>query len=81
MSAGQITAEFFGGPADGRVQVLPDLRDRYRFPITSGVEYWQDGAPTRLPVAEYLLAHDSEFGLPRRSDDGRYRYEFKEMTT
>lgn len=73
-----ITAEFFGGPADGQIRALPGLVDRFRFPIpaAAAVAYWHTGAPQRLPVADHELIRDEQFGLPSLADDGRYRYRY-----
>lgn len=75
-----IIAEFIGGPRDGEIMELPDLRTRWLFPapldlVASFTS--EELFPTYIPrVLAYDLALDPVMRRPSLSDAGRYRYEF-----
>lgn len=81
MSASQITAEFFGGPADGQVQALRGLVDENRF-AQPAPPPWHEGSgppPPPMQAAVYHLIRDEQSRLPSLTDDGRHRYRFAGM--
>jgi hypothetical protein len=76
-----ITAEFIGGPRDGQVMELPDLRSTWLFPApapppTFTVQPYELYPMTTLEVMVYEVILDPEMGRPSLSDDGRYRYRY-----
>lgn len=77
-----VVAEFYGGPLDGEVETLPDLRHAWLVPrAPSMAPEWVDPGETVPPVAPppclvYTLAHDPLTGRASINDAGRYRYEF-----
>ncbi|MEV7263990.1 hypothetical protein AB0N38_10605 [Micromonospora aurantiaca] len=77
----QVVAEFYGGPLDGEVAALPDLRHAWLVPRPPSMPtVWVDPGETIPAVAPpclvYTLAHDPLTGRPSINDAGRYRYEF-----
>lgn len=74
-----ITAEFIGGPHDGLIQALPDLRSPYLFPIEQSLalaDYLGAVAPSVLTYLVYEVDLDPEMKRPSLSDEGRYRYRY-----
>lgn len=75
-----IVAEFIGGPRDGEVMALPDLRDQWLFPVpaplTFAVNLVKYGATDAMRCLIYDLALDPEMGRPSLNDKGHYRYRF-----
>lgn len=78
--AGQVVVEFVGGPRDGEVRTMPDLRDRWLFPAPVAAAFVRADDTNMLsahPVIVYELMRDPQMRKPSLSDAGRYRYEFK----
>lgn len=77
-----MEAELVGGPRDGEVRPITDLRDEWRFPGPVAVPFIAESDdealmnPTFL-VMIYRLALDPDLHRPSINDIGQYRYEFK----
>lgn len=72
-----IEAQLEGGPEDGTIIRMPDLRKRWRMPTTarrSRTSIAEDPIDRVIPIADYdLMLTD---GRPSVNDTGQYRFEF-----
>lgn len=76
-----IEVEFIGGPQDGLIQALPDLRNHYLFPAAEAHAFtFADHFPQDvLPTPECLIYEvelDPVMRRPSINDQGRYRYRY-----
>lgn len=75
-----VVVEFIGGPHDGLIQALPNLRSPYLFPIERPLtlaDYLEPVAPTVTTYLLYEVDLDPEMKRPSLSDEGRYRYSYR----
>lgn len=75
-----IEAQLIGGPHDGQIISMPDLRQRWRMPAPTRAEYWllshegTDPLGEVVPIADYDLMFTN--GHPAINDAGQYRFRF-----